>query len=287
MASPLLRSPWIRLVVAVFVAALVHSSARAQLIDPAVLFDPSRPRPQYEVASILDVAECPLALRRGYPIVTEGLGMHLDLLRARRAVDGAFRALQRVGDPTVLGTPGAGGSRRVCVGVYDDKGRPNAVAIGKETILFGTSLFDELRRRETGEELLSLVLTHELAHLLQNRHGRSYAVGQGKLVLEIASKRRKELVADCLAGSLTAMSRGGLASLQQLDLREGFFQFLGANHLVATHGLACQRKAAFYHGYFARNVPDPKAPGAWTSGALLAGCERKVDTHEFVWGDCR
>ena len=256
------------------------------LQDPGALFAPGRKRPPFRVASILNTDLCPVALRRGFPIVSQGLAVQLDLLRSIRIVETTHRALRSTLDPKVMDLFRPGESGRVCVGVYDDGGTPNAVAAGQETILFGTSLFERFRTQDTADAQLTFVLLHELAHLLQNRHGRDYTVGQGSTKLVIATKRRKELVADCVAGSLYATTRGGVTPTPELEALFDLFDFLGASHQIATHGRACQRRGAFLHGYRHRVKASPHAGGVETSGTTLAACEAAVDTPDFVWQDC-
>lgn len=264
-----------------------RADAAPGLASPKTLFDPSIRRPPFRTASILNTDLCPPALRRGYPVLTGGLRMQMDLLKAIRVVEDAHRALREASDIRMIDLTNPGGANRVCVGIYDDGGRPNALAIGRETILFGKSLFERLRGSDQADAQLTIALTHELAHLLQNRHGRDYRVGQDGRVLEFASTRRKELVADCLAGTLYSMSRLALVPLAELKLQDEFFRYLGDKHRFGSHGQHCHRKRAFAFGFTRRSIPDPRAPAAETSGAILSACEAEVDRPGFLYADCR
>lgn len=241
-----------------------------------------------KVYDILDTAHCPPALRAGFPVLTPsgpGSSVFFDTLRARHVVEKAYQTLQATHDLVLLGGPGGLLPHQVCVGLYDDGDRPNAVALGQATILFGSSLFRKLERMPARSELLSMVVLHEFAHSLQNFHGEDYSVGQGGQVLQLVSTRRKELVADCLAGALFARQHPPLLSMTANQALADLFTYLGDAHAVGNHGMSCQRSLAFTHGQELARQPS-RTGFEHRSGPLLASCRSFVDQPEVLYRKC-
>lgn len=239
------------------------------------------------VQTFLDTAACPATLAPGKRLLTEGIGATLLTLRVQQVVARAHATLGQLGDLVLTASPALGGGSRVCVGVYDDGGKPNAVAIGTQTVLFGASLLPVLQQRKAVNTLFDLVMLHELSHVLQNVHKEDYRIGMGAQTLELATTKRKELVADCVAGTLYSLQVPPLLSMEQNEAIRDIWDLLGDKHAIGDHGRACQRRMAWGHGFTRANVPDPRAPLAFTSGSLLRGCRQYVDRPDVLFSQCQ
>lgn len=134
----------------------------------------------------------------------------------------------------------------LCVGLMDDGGQPNAVAVGKNYLLMGTSLISMLES-EYGKNSVAkdvkeqFVLAHEYAHILQNLHKLKF-----DYVLPMLSIKIKEQHADCMAAFLMEIANS-IPIGQEEDLGS-FVQELADAHIVGDHGTAEQRLEAYKNG---------------------------------------
>ncbi len=242
-----------------------------------------------QVFNILNTQDCPLALRRGLPVMSQStpfFPLSWNTTVAMDVVRKSYASLARMNDQVVIGDPVLGNRGKVCVGIYEDGNRPNALAIGSDTILFGKSLFTKLSSKKDTNWKLSLVLLHEYAHILQSTHKLDYRVGQGNQVLKIGSTKRKALVADCAAGTLLSYQYGSLLPLGALQEVHSLFQYLGDSHSLGDHGKSCLRAKAFSYGFAQKNIVDKSNPFYYQSGPLLQNCQKYTDQPQVLWGKC-
>lgn len=178
------------------------------------------------------------------------------------------QAFKSAGDQVVLNnwTP-------LCVGLMDDGGVPNAVAVGKYFLLMGQSLIKMLED-ENGEgspaKVLKekFVLAHEYAHFIQNLHELEF-----DYTLPLLSTKIKEQHADCMASFM--MSLHGEIPDELSGELEGFIQQLADDHIVGDHGTKDQRIAAYRTGLGLGSIQRiiyGRTLGQWTSAQLVRGC---------------
>ncbi len=161
----------------------------------------------------------------------------------------------------------------LCVGLMDDKGQPNAAAVGKYFLLMGTSLItmlEEQNGKNTIEKSVKekFVLAHEYAHVIQNLHGLEF-----DYILPMLSTKFKEQHADCMASFMLSLN-SEIPDDQSLGL-EAFIEQLADAHIVGDHGTKEQRIAAYRTGLglgsiqkiiYGRNLSQ------FTTSQLILGC---------------
>ncbi|MCB0422209.1 MAG: hypothetical protein KDD61_14520 [Bdellovibrionales bacterium] len=137
-------------------------------------------------------------------------------------------------------------SSTLCLGAYNDEDGANAKAFRPGNyILFGLRLMTEISSNWKVDYSLGMdtILAHEFAHILQFRHGFSYPY-----TLPMLSVKIQELQADCIAGLILSLNHP--LDLDQRNEALRLLSILGDQHAVGDHGLAEQRKLAFYLGEF-------------------------------------
>lgn len=237
------------------------------------------------VRSVFDPEGCGPSVWRGVPLVTgatPGFDLRKHLPPLMKVVQEVFTGLASFNDQVLIDYPGFSKRRTLCVGFYEDGKKANAVAIEKDTILFGKNLYLQLAQAQIRDELVKVVLLHELAHSIQNIHRIDYSIPKFKAL----STRRKELVADCFAGTLFSMLQTEALDMNQAVRLELLWKVLGDAHPLGDHGVACQRRLAFLYGFHQRNVNDPKNKYDLNSGPLLFGCQKYVDQPEILTPVC-
>lgn len=140
----------------------------------------------------------------------------------------------------------ANNSQALCVGLMNDGGSPNAVAIDHQFLLMGTSLLGLLEAQDGAASPVKqvkekFVLAHEYAHILQNLHGLKF-----DYVLPMLSTKIKEQHADCMAAAMMTMNDE--ISDQHSIFLKLFIRNLADKHIVGDHGTAEQRLGAFDKG---------------------------------------
>lgn len=134
----------------------------------------------------------------------------------------------------------------LCVGLMDDKGAPNAGAVGTQYILMGVSLIEML---ETNYGKYSLqksvnekfVLAHEYSHFLQNLYYLEF-----DYVLPMLSTKIKEQHADCMAAYILQLNQS--LPVESTTALESFIIELADSHIVGDHGTSEQRIMAYKTG---------------------------------------
>jgi hypothetical protein len=195
-----------------------------------------------------------------------------DLLKG--IIDAAAEPLRKGGDPHV-------GSRALCIGLYEFGGRTarsypeGYIAVDKRIIEWMYSLPDDKRNMVA----LDQVLLHEFAHQLQYWWGNPFSSDR--------TRRRSELVADCVAASLLRLrwkdlsfGRGYLESGPLAAAEEaGELVFEDADH----HGSADERKTAVLFGIEVDREPVG-ATGVTSGHALLERCGQFIVHRDQQYG---
>lgn len=134
----------------------------------------------------------------------------------------------------------------LCIGLLNDAGAPNAIAIGTMFILIGQDLLHNIYLKSIANNNLKIitekfVLAHEYAHFIQNIYGLKF-----EYLLPLLSTKIKEQHADCMASYILKINNEMQESLSD-DLKI-FIGELADAHIVGDHGTAAQRLSAYTAG---------------------------------------